>query len=143
MHYIDTSILAAYYCPEPLSEQAEALLLSGVRQALSSLSEVELLSAVSRKMRAGEISPAHGRRIANRFGTHLEGDFYTRLPVEQRHYRIARDWIGSFRTTLRTLDALHLAVASVEGLCIATADSGLFDAAVALGLEARLIRQIP
>ncbi|MFO8031676.1 MAG: hypothetical protein R6U22_03955 [Desulfohalobiaceae bacterium] len=40
---------------------------------------------------------------------------------------------------MRNLDALHLAIASAEGLQVVTADKGLFQAAEDLGVEARLM----
>ena len=37
MAYVDTSVLVAYYCPEPLSERVQSFLLSQDRPALSSM----------------------------------------------------------------------------------------------------------
>ena len=51
MYYLDTSILAAYYCPELLSEKVEKIIISAKRPCMSSLTEVELASAISRKIR--------------------------------------------------------------------------------------------
>ena len=42
MFYIDTSVVAAYYCPEPLSEKAEDFFTSHLQPAISSLTEGEL-----------------------------------------------------------------------------------------------------
>jgi predicted nucleic acid-binding protein len=53
---------------------------------------------------------------------------------------LARDWIGQFNTILRSLDALHLAVASLEGLTMVTADRDLADSAKILALEVTLIK---
>jgi uncharacterized protein len=55
--------------------------------------------------------------------------------VEQHHYRLARDWIGLFKTGLKTLDALHLAIASAEELTLVTAYKGLSESAKALGAD--------
>ncbi|NWF56378.1 MAG: PIN domain-containing protein [Syntrophaceae bacterium] len=41
MVYVDTSVIVAYYCPEPLSEAAEAFLTAHSRPAISSLTELE------------------------------------------------------------------------------------------------------
>ena len=41
MIYADTSVLVAYYCPEPLSEKAEALLTTHEQPVISALAEVE------------------------------------------------------------------------------------------------------
>ncbi len=47
MYYLDTSVLAAYYCPEPLSEKVEKLVISADRPCISSFTEVELAPAIS------------------------------------------------------------------------------------------------
>jgi predicted nucleic acid-binding protein len=92
------------------------------RPSISDLTEVELLSAVAGKVRGRDLAPADGSRISAEFLSHLEGNLYTRLPIERRHYRLARDWMAQLATPLRALDALHLAVAAVDGLTLATAD---------------------
>lgn len=135
MTYLDTSVLAAYYCPEPLSHEAERLVRSRARPTISDLTEVELLSALARKVRARELALDAGRRIADEFQAHLAADLFTRLAVQRRHYETARDWIGRFGTALRTLDALHLAIAHHEGLSLATADQGLAAAGRAFGVR--------
>lgn len=38
MVYLDTSVLAAYYCPEELSKQVQNVLSEQVRPALSQMS---------------------------------------------------------------------------------------------------------
>ena len=45
--YVDTSILAAYYCPEPLSERAEQRLRELRPPTISWLTDVELHSALA------------------------------------------------------------------------------------------------
>ena len=44
MYYLDTSALAAYYCPEPLSDKAEERILSDEMPAISWLTRLELVS---------------------------------------------------------------------------------------------------
>ena len=90
-------------------------------------------------MREEGVDPADAGKVGARFLSHLENEFFTRLPVEAGHYRLARDWLGLFNTGLRSLDALHLAVASTGGLTVATADLGLSKSAQALGLEVLLL----
>jgi predicted nucleic acid-binding protein len=139
MTYLDTSVLVAYYCPEPLSDKAESLMTSQLQPSISALTEVEFFSALSKKVRANEMSPADAGRVATKFISHLDGHYYTRLFLAPHHYRLARDWIGQFHTSLRTLDALHLAVASSEGLVLFTADQNLVAAAEALSVAALLL----
>lgn len=56
MIYLDTSILAPLYWVEALSNTVEQLVNSETELALSQLVEVELVSALSRRVRMGEIS---------------------------------------------------------------------------------------
>lgn len=136
MIYLDTSLLAAYYCPEPLSRASQRLVRSTAQPSISDLTEVELLSALGRKIRVGEMRTIEAERVAAQFLAHLESNLYNRLPIERRHYKLARDWLGRFTTPLRTLDALHLAVAATEGLRFATGDRALARSAVDLGIPA-------
>ncbi len=133
--YIDTSVLAAYYCPESLSEKAQEFLMSHLHPGVSALTEVELFSAVSRKVREGGMSRGDGRRILARFIAHLDKGFYEHFSLEPQHYRLARDWIGMLDLGLRSLDALHLAVASSEDSTLVTGDSGLSKWAKKMGLD--------
>ena len=109
------------------------------RPAISSLTELELFSALSRKVREEGLDRADAGRVGAQFLSHLKNDLFTRLPVEAGHYRLARDWLGLFHTALRSLDSLHLAVASSGGLAVATSDLGLSKAARALGLDVLLV----
>jgi len=139
MVYVDTSIIVPYYCPEELSGKAEDFLLAEVRPAISSLTEVEVFSAVSRKVREGGLNKKTGRRILAKFLEHVDRNFYTNLAVVPYHFRLARDWIGLLNIGLRSLDALHLAIASTEGLRLVTADRGLAESATTLGLEVQVL----
>jgi len=141
MFYIDTSVIVAYYYPEPLSEKAEAFLMAHLRPAISTLTEVEMFSALSRKIREGELSRKDAAKIVAEFLSHVDGHFYTHLLVEPHHYRLARDWIGLFHTNLKTLDALHLAIAHGEGLTFVTADRGLAESAKVLALNVVMLKK--
>ncbi len=134
MAYIDTSVLAAYYCPEALSRKVQARLAQLDEPVISPLVELELHSAVAQKVRAAEMSEADGRRILALFRVHLADGYYRIVPIESREYQLARDWIASFAAPLRTLDALHLAAAFANALPLLTADRSLARAAESLGL---------
>ena len=135
MYYIDTSVLVAYYCPESISETAEKLILSSKRPCISSLTEVELASALSRKVREKNLSPDDGNKIFNQFQSHLEQSLYGLTTVEDRHYQTAKTWIVQFSTSLRTLDALHLAIAAEGDLTLLTADKHLAISAKHFGID--------
>lgn len=141
MLYADTSVLVAYYAPEALSEDAERLLRLYPQPAISDLVEVELFSALARKVRQQELGQRDAERVRGRFLAHLAGGFFDRLPLGREHYQLARHWLGSAELPLRSLDALHLAVASVDDRILATADAPLARAAKALGLQAMLVEE--
>lgn len=139
MIYLDTSVIAPFYWAEALSDTVEELLRTETERGLSQLVEVELFSALSRRVRMREISQEDARAIATRFSYHLDSNFYIRIPLESVHYQLARDWIGRFDTSLRTLDALHLACASSNNIRLVTADDALARSAETLGIEVQLV----
>lgn len=136
--YIDTSVLVAYYCPEPLSEHADRIMTTMPRPAISQLTEIELASALARKIREETLAAESGRKILSLFQTHIDQKGYRRLPIQPKHYTVAKEWISRFKTALRTLDALHLAIAALNGLPIFTADVKLAKAAEHFGMNVRL-----
>ena len=139
MIYLDTSVIAPNYWPERLSEASQQLLRTETERGLSQLVEVEIFSALSRRVRMREISQERARQIAIEFQADLDNDFYTRIPLEPIHYNLARDWISRFEVPLRTLDALHLAVASSNQLLLVTGDEALARSARTLGIEVQLL----
>ena len=139
MAYIDTSVLAAYYCPERLSAKVQKVLARLPDATISPLVELEFLSALATKVRAREFDAPTAGRIASTFQLHLADGLYRMVPIEAREYALARLWIGSFAAALRTLDALHLAAASANDLVLLTADKGLARAAVKLNVRHEIL----
>ena len=139
--YIDTSLLVPYYCPEALSPAAERALRGDPRPAVSDLIEVEFFSALARKVRARDMSAADATRTGERFIDHLHAGLYARIAVQRRHYEAVRGWLARFTLPLRALDALHLALADLEGLRLATADQDLSRSAKSLGISVTLVRR--
>ena len=140
MTYIDTSVLAAYYCPEAFSRKVQARLGRLDTPAISPLVELELYSAVAMKTRVREFNEADARRILSLFQVHLADGYYRVVSIDVREFELARNWIASFQTPLRTLDALHLAAAFANDLSLLTADRALARSASQLGLRCELIR---
>jgi len=128
------------YWPERLSGAAQAFVRRHAGLAVSDLVEVELFSALGRRVRWGDISEDSARRVTALFLTHLEDRRFDRLPVERAAYLTARAWLSSVQIVAQTLDALHLAVAASHDLEIATADAGMARAAVALGMRVHHVR---
>jgi hypothetical protein len=139
MYYIDTSVIVAYYCPEALSDKAEDFLSKIDRPNISTLTEVEFFSALSRKIRNKEMDAKTARKISAKFLSHLEGKYFHYLPVAANHYRLAGNWIAQFTLPLKSLDAIHLAVASCEDFSMATFDHQLYHNAKKLDINAILL----
>lgn len=133
--YLDTGLLAAYYLPDPLSAESEALIRAFAGPAVSDLTEIELLAALARKVRRAELGGRDAQRVRTLFLSHLEDGLYTRLPLRRSHYRLARDWAGRGGVALDAAAALHLAAAALSGHTLATADPALIEAGRELGVD--------
>ena len=139
MVYIDTSVLVAYYYPEALSAKVDSILVKLEEPAISQLTEVELCSAIARKIRERSLSQSGGNKILSLFQIHKDQNSFIQLPLQSRHYSLATQWISQFNTPLRTLDALHLAIAEENNISILTADINLVKSAEHLGIEVTFV----
>jgi predicted nucleic acid-binding protein len=139
MAYLDTSVLAAYYCPERLSGKVQKALAGIQDPAISPLVELELHSAAAQKVRTRELAGAAARRVISQFQLHLAEGHYREVPTGAREYELAREWIAGFSAPLRTLDALHLAAAFANELTLLTADRSLARSARHFGVKVELI----
>lgn len=139
MVYIDASVLVAYYCPEPLSEVAEKIIRRSDQPSLSALTEVEVASALSRKVHEKEISQLDANRVITAFESHLSRFLFKRIPVEREHYSLAFNWLIKLSVPLKTLNALHLAGAAGNNLQVITSDRQLARSARKLGLSYKLL----
>ena len=139
MPYYDTSVIVAFYCPEPLSNEAEKLLRRTKDLYISPLVEVELASAVSRKVREKTLSVADAARIIAAFKTHIDQGIFYMVSISSIHFSCAFNWIASFITPLRTFDAIHCAVASYINETIVTADASLARSARILHVKHKLL----
>lgn len=139
MIYLDTSILAPFYWTEAMSNSVMDLFQQSSTLIISELSEVELMSALSRRVRTKEIDRDDAIAIVNQFQMHITSGLYTKLPVTRQHYQTAKSWIQHFDTPLRTLDALHLAVANEQKVPLITADVGLARSAVSLNIDVQIL----
>ena len=138
MAYIDTSLLAAYYCPESRSGPIQRRLGEVPQPIISPLVEVELYSAVAAKVRMADLDAAPAARILDLFAKHLVDGLYGLVPIGPAEYDQARDWIGRFSSPLRAADALHLAAAYTNGLKLLTADKALARSARHFGVPCEL-----
>jgi len=115
------------------------VILGAKQPAVSALTEVELVSAMARKVREKTLLKENANRVLREFQSHLKDMLFRRLPLERQHYDIAFTWLAQFSTPLRTLDALHLAVAAGNDLKMITADKQLSISGRKLGVPTVLL----
>ena len=113
LNYLDTSFLAPYYLPEPISNAVERKL---------------------RKFRTKEMDEADARRAMGALDRHVNSSLLRMASIHELDVRQATEWILNLRMTLRATDAIHLAVAVRHNAVLWTLDKGLADAAQAVGL---------
>lgn len=143
MRYVDTSVLIAYLVPETDSALAEQFMLSdGARLAISSWTEVELLSALGLKVRTRQLKTAAAHEVVDTYSRLVAPQLY-RLSVEDDDHRQAVVLLDGWRTALRAGDGLHLAIAAAHGATVYTLDRGMANAAATLGIPVRLIGKHP
>jgi uncharacterized protein len=140
MAYFDTSVLLPYYCPEALSGKSEGLISGDDEPSISPLTGVEFASAISRKVREKTLRLPDAQKIWNLFETHRRLGYYIERPVEARHFDLAASFLTRFRTPLRTLDALHLAIAALLTARLVTADAVLAKSGTLLGIDVLLVK---
>ena len=136
--YLDTSALAKWYLNEPYSEEFEAFIRTqSPPLAVSRLTVVEFRCLLARRRRSGDITKTVESRVYGAFEQDIRHGFLQIYPLADEHLIAALELIGRLgRIPLRTLDALHLAIAQdIPVKRLATADRTMAKAAKALGLE--------
>jgi len=139
MAYLDTSILGAYYCPEPLSAVVTAAMQALSQAVINPLVEVEFCSLLSLKVRRATLTPAAANVILAQFRDNLAQGLYQVVPLGPSELELAGNWLARFDTPLRTLDAVHLATALAHKQEMLTADMALARAARHIGVACRLL----
>ncbi|MDP2793387.1 MAG: type II toxin-antitoxin system VapC family toxin [Sulfurisoma sp.] len=134
MIYADTSALVKRYLDEPFSTDFDALLERGT-MAISRLTIVEVRCALARRRRSREIDALRENRVNAELAADIQAGALQVGDIDATHFTAAYHLIGRLADIpLRTLDALHLAVAEqASAAAFATADKTQASAAEALG----------
>ena len=142
--YADSSALVGAYLPDEADHaELRALVVEGADGVVTSeLARLEVASAATAAMRRGRIASA-GKLLA-RFEADCEEGLVTLLALQPEHV-LPRAYGLILDHRLRTLDAVHLAVAlneaprvaGGEDVVLLTRDEGQAAAARALGLAVR------
>lgn len=135
--YIDSSALAKLYVPENQSDEVDAYLRGKVGLMISELVITEVLSAVARRKRERELNSQVANRIRDALLADADSGVFTRLQLDPAVHREAeRLMLTATSVPMRTLDALHLALAfSGAATHLLTFDARMQDAAAQSGLH--------
>lgn len=133
--YLDTSALAKWYLNEPGSEAFVAYVQGLDSAVISSLTRTEMRSLLARRRRLGDFDAALEALLHSAFLDDIGSGALLLHPVDDARFDDAVHLMGRYpEHPLRTLDALHLALARALGLdALATADAVMADAAASMG----------
>ena len=140
MQYVDTSVLVAYLAPETYSARAIQVMRDKDRQplAISAWTETEFFSALGIKCRTKQLNEEEALRIEEQY-QFLKPHFVW-LPVTDRDYQTATNFLRHWQTGLRAGDALHLAVSKNHNALLVSLDERLVKAATQLNAAAEWLR---
>jgi uncharacterized protein len=133
--YLDTSALAKWYLNEPGSEIFVRYIQGLDVAAISSLTQTEMRSLLARRRRMGELTHELEAVVYAAFLDDITQGSLQLYSVEDARFAEAVNLISRYpEHPLRTLDALHLAVARHwEVDALATADAAMAEAAISMG----------
>jgi predicted nucleic acid-binding protein len=135
--YVDSSALAKLYVPEADSDRLEKFLRGRRDLMISDLAITEVMSAVARRRRDGELDATQASQIREALLADARSGAFKRLDLDPVVHREAeRLLFASDALALRTLDALHIALAlSGAATHVATFDRRMSEAATQVGLR--------
>jgi predicted nucleic acid-binding protein len=136
--YIDSSALAKLYVPEAESDRLDAFLRDRHGLMISELVITEVLCAVARRKREGQLRPELANQIRDAVIEDANSGSFARLHLDPAVHRAAeRLALGTASPALRPFDALHLALAfSGAATHVLTFDRRMREAALQCGLNA-------
>lgn len=136
--YIDSSALAKLYVPEPESDRLDGFLRGRIGLMISQLAITEVLSAVARRKREGELRANLASRIRKTLLSDARSGSFGLLDLNPAVHREAeRLLLATESLPLRTLDALHIALAiSGAASYLLTFDRRMAGAAEQAGIAA-------
>jgi len=135
--YLDSSALAKLYVPEAESEKLDSFLRGRRGLMVSELAVTEVLSAVARRKREGVLNFDQACEIRDAVLEDADSGSFDRLELTPAIHREAeRLLFGIDSVPLRTLDALHVALAvSGSATHVVTFDLRMRAAALQAGLK--------
>lgn len=132
--YCDTSVLVALFTDDSFSKQADLLFRGQAFVAVvSDFGSAEFASAISRHVRMRELTLEEARESFADFDTWVANTAKT-VETISADIRFAETILRRLDLSLRTPDALNIAIAQRIGAELATFDSRMAENAKALGV---------
>lgn len=133
MLYFDTSFLLPYFTTEASSTAVEAFFSRHDFESftISQWTATEFHSAISFKIRSGQLAAAMQDAILERFATARAETFLVVLPTAA-DFELAGGLLRDWKSGLRSGDALHLAIARNREATLVTLDKTLLKVARSL-----------
>jgi predicted nucleic acid-binding protein len=135
--YLDSSALAKLYVPEPESDALEDFFRGRRDLLISELGITEVLSAVALRRREGMLTALQSLEIRDAILADADSGSFHRLDMSPVVHREAERLLFHIESVaLRTLDALHVAVAQLGSAThVVTYDARMRAAAMLAGLK--------
>ena len=137
--YLDAAVLVSLYVPENTTVAAESLVAGESDVAVSALTLLETLVALERKRKAGGMTASAVSAVRSRIEADVNSQRLGRHAVEDADYHGADALSRQVPGPLRSLDAIHAAVAQRLGMELVTLDRRLYEAARAAGIPSRWV----
>jgi predicted nucleic acid-binding protein len=132
--YLDTNILVALLTPEPFSERADIFLQNHAEPLIvSDFAAAEFSSAVARRVRMREFTVEQAAIALAGFDAWL-ARAANQAEIATGDVALATTYLRRPDLTLRTPDALHIAIARRLDATLVTFDRAMAAAARALGM---------
>lgn len=132
--YLDASILVSFFTLDTLSSRAESILKTQSRVVVSNFAAVEFASALARRVRMRLPAEQEARIAFSIFDAWA--DRTARLVnMDNTDVSAAAAFLRRLDLTLRTQDALHIAIARRLDAALLTFDKQMKEAARVLGVK--------
>jgi predicted nucleic acid-binding protein len=131
--YLDASVLVALFTDDRFTRRADAFLRANASVLIvSDFAAAEFASVIARHVRTGDITPNDARVAFSTF------DAWTARAIQRTEIRAAdvtaaEAFLRRLDLTLRTPDALNIAIAQRIGATLVTFDNKMIASARALG----------
>jgi uncharacterized protein len=133
--YLDTSVIVPFFLADPFVSRARAFLhTEPVGLLVSDFVSAEFASVIGRRVRMKLLSTDEARAAFSNFDTWVERAT-TRIEALAADIRTAEGILRRLDLTLRTPDALNIAIAQRANAILATFDAKMAESAGILGTE--------